>query len=251
MLEDIAILTGGRAVFKDLGIDLPKMPTSMLGRARKVIVDADYTTILDGAGDRKAVEARCAQIRKEYAESDSDYDREKLQERLSKLSGGVAVIHVGAATETELKERKKRVEDALHSVRAALEEGLVPGGGVALLRAEKALEGISAEGDEKIGVEIVRRALEAPLRVIAANAGFDPSTAVRKVRAGSGAFGFDAERLEFRDLKEAGIMDPVKVTRHALQNAASVSSLLLTTEAMVAELPEEEEKPAAAEAGID
>jgi chaperonin GroEL len=251
MLEDIAILTGGRAVFKDLGIDLSKMPTSMLGRARKVIVDADYTTILDGAGDRKAVEARCAQIRKEYAESDSDYDREKLQERLSKLSGGVAVIYVGAATETELKERKKRVEDALHSVRAALEEGLVPGGGVALLRAEKALDGISAEGDEKIGVEIVRRALEAPLRVIAANAGFDPSTAVRKVRAGSGAFGFDAERLEFRDLKEAGIMDPVKVTRHALQNAASVSSLLLTTEAMVVELPEEEEKPAAAEAGMD
>ncbi|HXG60576.1 MAG TPA: chaperonin GroEL [Planctomycetota bacterium] len=251
MLEDIAILTGGRAVFKDLGIDLSKMPTSMLGRARKVIVDADYTTILDGAGDRKAVEARCAQIRKEYAESDSDYDREKLQERLSKLSGGVAVIYVGAATETELKERKKRVEDALHSVRAALEEGLVPGGGVALLRAEKALDGISAEGDEKIGVEIVRRALEAPLRVIAANAGFDPSTAVRKVRTGSGAFGFDAERLEFRDLKEAGIMDPVKVTRHALQNAASVSSLLLTTEAMVVELPEEEEKPAAAEAGMD
>ncbi len=251
MLEDIAILTGGRAIFKDLGIDLQKMPTSMLGRARKVIVDADYTTILDGAGDRKAVEARCAQIRKEYAESDSDYDREKLQERLSKLSGGVAVIYVGAATETELKERKKRVEDALHSVRAALEEGLVPGGGAALLRAEKALDGISAEGDEKIGVEILRRALEAPLRVIAANAGFDPSTAVRKVRAGSGAFGFDAERLEFRDLKEGGIMDPVKVTRHALQNAASVSALLLTTEAMVAELPEEEEKPAAAEAGMD
>jgi chaperonin GroEL len=251
MLEDIAILTGGRAIFKDLGVDLQKMPTSMLGRARKVIVDADYTTILDGAGDRKAVEARCAQIRKEHAESDSDYDREKLQERLSKLSGGVAVIYVGAATETELKERKKRVEDALHSVRAALEEGLVPGGGAALLRAEKALDGISAEGDEKIGVEILRRALEAPLRVIAANAGVDPSTAVRKVRAGSGAFGFDAERLEFRDLKEAGIMDPVKVTRHALQNAASVSALLLTTEAMVAELPEEEEKPAAAEAGMD
>lgn len=251
MLEDIAILTGGRAIFKDLGIDLTKMPTSMLGRARKVIVDADYTTILDGAGDRKAVEARCAQIRKEYAESDSEYDREKLQERLSKLSGGVAVIYVGAATETELKERKKRVEDALHSVRAALEEGLVPGGGVALVRAEKALEGLSSEGDEKIGVEIVRRALEAPLRVIAANAGFDPSTAVRKVRSGSGAFGFDAERLEFCDLKEAGIMDPVKVTRHALLNAASVSSLLLTTEAMVAELPEEEEKTAAAEAGMD
>ncbi|MFN3484540.1 MAG: chaperonin GroEL [Planctomycetota bacterium] len=251
MLEDIAILTGGRAIFKDLGIDLTKMPTSMLGRARKVIVDADYTTILDGAGDRKAVEARCAQIRKEYAESDSEYDREKLQERLSKLSGGVAVIYVGAATETELKERKKRVEDALHSVRAALEEGLVPGGGVALVRAEKALEGVSSEGDEKIGIEIVRRALEAPLRVIAANAGFDPSTAVRKVRSGSGAFGFDAERLEFRDLKEAGILDPVKVVRHALLNAASVSSLLLTTEAMVAELPEEEEKPAAAEAGMD
>ncbi len=242
-LEDIALLTGGRAVFKDLGIELPKADTSLLGRAKKVIVDADYTTILGGAGDRKKVEGRCAQIRKELEDSDSDYDREKLTERLSKLSGGVAVINVGAATETELKERKKRVEDALHSVRAALEEGVVPGGGVALLRASKALDGLEAEGDEKAGVDIVRRALEAPLRTIAENAGQDPSMAVRKVREGKGGFGFDAEAGEFRDLKAAGIVDPVKVTRHALQNAASVSGLLLTTDAMVSDIPEAPVEP--------
>jgi chaperonin GroEL len=242
-LEDIALLTGGKAVFKDLGIDLPKADLSILGRAKKVIVDADYTTILGGAGDRKKVETRCAQIRKELETSDSDYDREKLTERLSKLSGGVAVINVGAATETELKERKKRVEDALHSVRAALEEGVVPGGGVALLRSARALDGVKAEGDEKVGVDIVRRALEAPLRVIAGNAGQDPSLAVRRVQAGKGGFGFDAETGEFRDLKAAGIVDPVKVTRHALQNAVSVSGLLLTTDAMVSDIPEAPVEP--------
>ena len=245
MLEDIAIQTGGKAVFRDLGIDLAKSGTTILGRAKRVVVDADYTTILGGSGDKKAVETRCATIRKELEESDSDYDKEKLTERLSKLSGGVAVINVGAATETELKERKKRTEDALHSVRAAIEEGVVPGGGTALVRAAKALDGLKAEGDERIGVDIVRRAIEAPLRVIAANAGQDGSLAVRKVRGGTGAFGFDAETGEFADLKKRGILDPVKVTRHALQNAASVAALLLTTEAMISDIPEEEPKPAA------
>jgi chaperonin GroEL len=250
MLEDIGILTGARPVFKDLGIELQKADTSILGRAKKVIVDADYCTILGGAGDKKAVDARCAQIRAELETSDSDYDREKLTERLSRLSGGVAVINVGAATETELKERKKRVEDALHSVRAALEEGLVLGGGVALLRASKTLDSVKAEDDEKIGVDIVRKAIEKPLRVIAENAGYDPSLAVRKILAGSGSLGFNAETGEFGDLKKAGILDPVKVTRHALQNAASVSGLLLTTEAMVTDIPEPAVTPAGAgEAG--
>jgi chaperonin GroEL len=251
MLEDMAIQTGGKAVFKDLGIELPKATTAILGRAKKVIVDADYATILGGAGDKKAVETRCSQIRKELEASDSDYDREKLTERLSKLSGGVAVIQVGAATETELKERKHRVEDALHSVRAALEEGVVPGGGVALIRAAKAIDKLKLEGDGKVGADLVRRACEVPLRVIASNAGQDASLAVRRVREGTGCFGFDAEAGSFGDLKKAGIMDPVKVTRHALQNAASVSSLLLTTDAMVTEIPEEEPpKPAQDEMGM-
>jgi chaperonin GroEL len=239
MLEDMAILTGGKAVFRDLGIELPKATTAILGRAKRVIVDADYCTILGGAGDKKAVDGRCAQIRQELGESDSDYDKEKLTERLSKLSGGVAVINVGAATETELKERKKRTEDALHSVRAALEEGVVPGGGVALLRAAKALDAVKATDDEKIGVDIVRRSLEVPLRVIASNAGEDPSLSVRKVLKGSGAFGYNAESGKFEDLRKAGVLDPVKVTRHALQNAASVAALLLTTDAAVSEIPEE------------
>jgi chaperonin GroEL len=246
MLEDIGILTGGQPVFKDTGIDLTKATTSILGRAKKVIVDSDYCTILGGAGDRKAVEGRCAQIRKELEGSDSDYDKEKLTERLSRLSGGVAVVNVGAATETELKERKKRVEDALHSVRAALEEGVVSGGGVALLRAAKALDAVEAEGDEKIGVDLVRKATEKPLRVIAANAGYDPSLAIRKVLSGKDGFGFNAESGEFMDLKKAGVLDPVKVTRHALQNAASVSALLLTTEAMVSDIPEPAVTPAGA-----
>jgi chaperonin GroEL len=239
MMEDMGILTGGKAIFRDLGIDLPKATTSILGRAKRVVVDADFCTILGGVGDRKAVEGRCAQIRAELEESDSEYDREKLTERLSKLSGGVAVISVGAATETELKERKKRTEDALHSVRAALEEGVVPGGGVALIRASKALDGVKADGDEKIGVDLVRRALELPFRVIASNAGEDPSLTLRKVLKGSGAFGFNAETGKCEDLRKAGILDPVKVTRHALQNAASVAALLLTTDAAVAEIPEE------------
>ncbi len=246
MLEDIAILTKGRAVFKDLGIDLEQADLSILGRADKVIIDADYATILGGAGSKGDVEARCREIRREYDESDSDYDREKLQERLSRLSGGVAVIRVGAPTETELKERKHRVEDALHAVRAALEEGVVPGGGVALLRAAKALDKVEADGDRRLGVDLVRRALEVPLRTIAANAGQDPSLAVRRVREKGGAFGFDAEAGEFRDLKQAGVLDPVKVTRHALVNAASVSSLLLTAEALVTDLPEEEKAGAGA-----
>jgi chaperonin GroEL len=239
MLEDMATLTGGQAVFRDLGIEMPKATTAILGKAKRVVVDADYCTILGGAGDKKAVEGRCAQIRKELAESDSDYDKEKLTERLSKLSGGVAVINVGAATETELKERKKRTEDALHSVRAALEEGAVPGGGVALLRAAKALDAVKAEGDEKIGVEIVRRALEVPLRVIAGNSGEDPSLAVRKVRQQKGSMGYNAETGRYEDLRKAGVLDPVKVTRHALQNAASVAALLLTTDAAVTEIPED------------
>jgi chaperonin GroEL len=242
MLEDMAILTKARAVFKDLGIQMEKADTSILGRADKVIVDADFCTILGGAGSKKDVEARCREIRKEHDQSDSDYDREKLQERLSRLSGGVAVIRVGAATETELKERKHRVEDALHAVRAALEEGAVPGGGVALLRAGKALDKFEAAGDRQMGVDLVRKAIEVPLRVIAGNAGQDPSLAVRRIREKSGAFGFDAEKGEFCDLKEAGILDPVKVTRHALIHAASVSGLLLTAEALITELPEEEKE---------
>ncbi len=245
MLEDISILTGGRALFKDLGVDLEKATFQMLGRAKRVIVDADNTTILEGAGDDKAIRARCKQIRVEHDESDSDYDKEKLQERLSKLSGGVAQINVGAATETELKERKKRVEDALHSVRAALAEGAVPGGGVAFLRAQAALDGVKADGDEKIGVDAVRRALEAPLRQIAENAGVDASIAVKRVRAGKGAFGLNAETGEFGDLKAAGVMDPTKVAWTALVNAASVASLLLTTEALVSEIPDEEKEKAA------
>ncbi len=242
MLLDISIQTGGQAVLKDLGIDLETLDPSELGRAAKVIIDSDNTTILNGAGSRKEVEARCAQIRKELGESDSDYDREKLQERLSRLSGGVARIDVGAATETELKERKHHVEDALHSVRAALEEGVVPGGGVALLRAAKALDSVKASGDEKAGVDLVRRAIEEPFRTIVDNAGGDPSLALKEARSKGGAWGYDAEACKMRDLKEAGVLDPVKVTRHALQNAASVAALLLTAEALVSDLPEEEKK---------
>jgi chaperonin GroEL len=249
MLDDIGILTGAQPVFKDLGIELPKADLKILGRAKKVIVDADYCTILGGGGEKKSVEVRCEQIRKELETSDSDYDKEKLTERLSRLSGGVAVINVGAATETELKERKKRVEDALHSVRAALEEGVVVGGGVALLRAAKALDSLKLDGDEQIGVDIVRKAVERPLRVIATNAGYDASLAVRKVLTGNATYGFNAESGEFCDLKKAGVLDPVKVTRHALQNAASVAALLLTTEAMISDIPEAAVTPVGNEEG--
>ncbi len=246
MLEDIAILTGGKAVFKDLGIDLEKVTPDDLGRAKKVMVDADNTTIIGGAGDPKGVVRRCDQIRKELEESDSEYDSEKLQERLSRLSGGVAQINVGAATEIELKERKKRVEDALHSVRAALEEGVVTGGGVAYLRTEKALDKVEAAGDEKTGVELVRGALDEPFRRLVSNAGEDPSILAMHVREKGETYGYDVIESKIRDFKEAGIVDPVKVVRLALLHAASVASVLLTAEAMVSDIPDEEDKMAGA-----
>ncbi len=240
MLEDIAILTGGQVISEEKGIKLESVTLNDLGSAKTVRVDKDNTTIVDGAGDRKALEGRVRQIRTQIEETTSDYDREKLQERLAKLVGGVAVINVGAATETEMKEKKARVEDALNATRAAVEEGIVPGGGVAYLRCLKALDDLKLNGEEQHGVNIVRRALEEPARQIANNAGEEGSVIVQKVKAGDGAFGYNAETGEFCDLIEAGVIDPTKVTRSALQNAASVASLMLTTECMVAELPKEE-----------
>jgi chaperonin GroEL len=238
MLEDIAILTGGQLISEDLGWKLENVTLNDLGTAKRVTLDKDNTTIVDGGGSRKTLEGRVKQIRAQIDETTSDYDREKLQERLAKLIGGVAVINVGAATELEMKEKKDRVEDALNATRAAVEEGIVPGGGVALVRTLKALEKIDASGDEKMGTNIIKRALEEPLRQIANNAGFEGSVVVQKVKEGKGAFGFNAETGVYEDLIEAGIIDPTKVTRFALQNAASVAGLLLTTEAMVAEKPE-------------
>jgi len=238
MLEDIAILTGGQVISEDLGLKLENVTLNDLGTAKRVSMDKDNTTIVDGGGSRKALEGRVKQIRAQIDETTSDYDREKLQERLAKLIGGVAVINVGAATEMEMKEKKDRVEDALNATRAAVEEGIVPGGGVALVRTVKALDKVEMSGDEKMGVNIIKRALEEPLRQIANNAGFEGSVVVQKVRDGKGAFGFNAETGVYEDLIEAGIIDPTKVTRYALQNAASVAGLLLTTEAMVAEKPE-------------
>ncbi|HHI96932.1 MAG TPA: chaperonin GroEL [Thermodesulfatator atlanticus] len=240
MLEDIAILTGGQVISEELGFKLENATLDQLGRARRIIVDKEHTTIVDGAGSKEAIEARVKQIRAQIEETTSDYDREKLQERLAKLVGGVAVIYVGAATETEMKEKKARVEDALNATKAAVEEGIVPGGGTAFIRCIPALDGVEAEGDEKHGVDIIRRALEEPLRQIANNAGFEGSIIVEKVKAESGSVGFDAAAGEIKDLMEAGIIDPKKVSRTALQNAASISGLLLTTEAMVAEKPKEE-----------
>ncbi len=240
MLEDIAILTGGQVISEELGFKLENATLDQLGRARRIIVDKEHTTIVDGAGSKEAIEARVKQIRAQIEETTSDYDREKLQERLAKLVGGVAVIYVGAATETEMKEKKARVEDALNATKAAVEEGIVPGGGTAFIRCIPALENVEAEGDEKHGVAIIRRALEEPLRQIASNAGFEGSIIVEKVKAESGSVGFDAASGEIKDLMEAGIIDPKKVSRTALQNAASISGLLLTTEAMVAEKPKEE-----------
>lgn len=237
MLEDIAILTGGKVVSEDLGIKLESVTINDLGRCRKVVVDKDNTTIVDGAGSRSAIEGRVKQIRAQIEETTSDYDREKLQERLAKIVGGVAVIKVGAATEIEMKEKKARVEDALNATRAAVEEGIIPGGGVAYLRCIPVLEKMGLEGEEQFGLNIVRRALEEPLRQIAANAGMEGSIVVEKVKAGADDYGFDAEQLEYTKMYEAGIIDPTKVARFALQNAASVASLLLTTEAMVAEKP--------------
>ncbi len=239
MLEDIAILTGGQVISEDLGIKLENVTINDLGTAKRVTIDKDNTTIVDGGGSKEALEGRVKQLRVQIEETTSDYDREKLQERLAKLIGGVAVINVGAATETEMKEKKDRVEDALNATRAAVEEGIVPGGGVAFIRALKALKKMKLEGDEQLGVDLVKRALEEPVRQIANNAGHEGSIVVQKVKEGKDAFGFNADKGEFEDLMKAGIIDPTKVVRCALQNASSVASLLLTTEAMVAEKPEE------------
>jgi chaperonin GroEL len=245
MLEDIAILTGGKAITEDLGIKLENIKLEDLGKAKKIVVDKDNSTLVEGAGKTAAIEGRIKQIRAQIEETTSDYDREKLQERLAKLAGGVAVIKVGAATETAMKEKKARVEDALNATRAAVEEGIVPGGGVALLRAASAVDALKLEGDEKVGAHIVRRALEEPIRQIVENAGLEGSVIVEKVKAEKVVTrGFDAESLEFVDMIQAGIIDPTKVERVALENAASVASLLLTTEALITDLPED--KPAAA-----
>jgi chaperonin GroEL len=240
MLEDIAILTGGQVVSEDLGVKLENVDVSFLGRAKRVLITKDETTIVDGSGQKAEIEARTSQIRRQIEETTSDYDREKLQERLAKLAGGVAVIRVGGATEVEVKERKDRVDDAVHATRAAVEEGILPGGGVALVRAAKALDGLKpSNDDQRVGVDIVRRALQAPLRQIAANAGFDGAVVAGKVSEQSQyEHGFDAQTGQYRDLMAAGIIDPAKVVRNALQDAASVASLLITTEAMVAQLPE-------------
>jgi chaperonin GroEL len=241
MLEDIATLTGGRMIAEDLGIKLESVTLKDLGRAKRVTIDKDNTTIVDGGGSKKDIEARVKQIRAQIEDTTSDYDREKLQERLAKLVGGVAVINVGAATETEMKEKKARVEDALHATRAAVEEGIVPGGGVAYLRCLPVLEKLGLSGGEKFGVDIVRRALEEPLRWIVQNGGWEGSIVVNKVREGQGAFGFNAQTGQYEDLLQAGVIDPTKVARFALQNASSVASLMLTTEAMVAERPKDKE----------
>ncbi len=240
MLEDISILTGGKAITEDLGIKLENIKLDDLGKAKKIVVDKDNTTIIEGAGKQATIEARIKQIRAQIEETTSDYDREKLQERLAKLAGGVAVLKVGAATETAMKEKKARVEDSLNATRAAVEEGIVPGGGVALLRASKGVDKLKLEGDEKVGAQIVRRALEEPIRQIVENAGLEGSVVVEKVKAETVATrGFDAESLQYVDMIQAGIIDPTKVERVALQNAASIASLLLTTEALIADIPED------------
>jgi chaperonin GroEL len=246
MLEDIAVLTGGQVISEDLGIKLESIRVEDLGKAKKIVIDKDNTTIVEGGGKPKDIQGRVGTIRTQVENTTSDYDREKLQERLAKLVGGVAVIKVGAATETELKEKKARVEDAMHATRAAVEEGIVPGGGVALLRAAKALDKVETDdADEKTGVNIVRRALEEPLRQIVANAGREGAVIVGQIKAEKNEnMGFDAAREEFTDMVKAGIIDPAKVTRSALQNAASIASLLLTTEAMIADIPEEDKAPA-------
>ena len=242
-LEDIAVLTGGRCLTEDLGIKLENLALEDLGRAKRVTIDKENTTIVEGEGSTKEIQGRISQIRRQIEETTSDYDREKLQERLAKLAGGVAVINVGAATETEMKEKKARVEDALHATRAAVEEGIVAGGGVAYLRTQKALDKLKLEGDEAVGAAVVRRALEFPTRQLADNAGQEGAVIVQEVKKRSDNEGFNVVTGEYEDLVKAGVVDPTKVTRTALQNAASISALLLTTEALVTELPEKE-KPA-------
>jgi chaperonin GroEL len=244
MLEDIAILTGGRCLTEDLGIKLENITLDDLGRTKRVTIDKENTTIVEGEGSTADIQGRVNQIRRQIEETTSDYDREKLQERLAKLAGGVAVINVGAATETEMKEKKARVEDALHATRAAVEEGIVAGGGVALIRAQKALQSVKLTGDEKVGLEIVNRAVEAPLRQLANNAGREGALIVQEVKSREGNVGYNVATDEYVDLVKAGVVDPTKVTRTALQNAASISGLLLMTEALVTELPEKD-KPAA------
>jgi chaperonin GroEL len=244
MLKDIAILTGGQVIAEELGLKLENVTISDLGQAKRVKIDKENTTIVDGAGKKDKIKGRQQEIRQQIENTTSDYDREKLQERLAKLVGGVAVIKVGAATETEMKEKKARVEDALHATRAAVEEGIVPGGGVALIRAQKALEGLKVEEEQKAGVRILERAVEEPLRQIVGNAGEEGSIVVQKVKEGKGNFGFNAQTSKYGDLVADGVIDPVKVVRSALQNAASVAGLMLTTEALVAEKPKDE-KPAA------
>jgi chaperonin GroEL len=250
MLEDIGILTGGKAISEDLGIKLENVKLDDLGKAKKISIDKDNTTIVEGAGKRADIEGRVKQLRAQTDETTSDYDREKLQERLAKLVGGVAQIKVGAATETEMKEKKARVEDAMHATKAAVEEGIVAGGGVALVRCIPALDKLKAEGDEQIGINIVKRALEEPLRLIAANAGHEGAVVMEKVKTHNNAnYGFNAESESYGDLVEAGVIDPTKVTRTALQNAASIASLMLTTEALVSEIPDKDEKAAAGPPG--
>jgi chaperonin GroEL len=241
MLQDMAILTGGQVISEELGLKLENVTLKDLGRAKRIVVDKDNTTLIDGAGAKKAIEGRVAEIRAQIEKTTSDYDREKLEERLAKLAGGVAVVKVGAATEMEMKEKKARVEDALHATRAAVEEGIVPGGGVALLRAQSVLDGLKAEAEQQAGINIIRRATEEPLRRIAENAGVEGSIVVDKVKNGKGAWGFNAATEQYEDLVKAGVIDPTKVVRTALQNASSVAALLLTTEAMIAEKPKKEE----------
>jgi chaperonin GroEL len=245
MLEDIAILSGGRAIFEDLGVEVKNIQITDLGRAKKVVIDKESCTMIEGAGSSGEIKGRIGQLKREIEDSTSDYDREKLQERLAKLSGGVAQINVGAATEVEMKEKKARVEDALHATRAAVEEGIVPGGGVALLRCCKALDGVKCSGDEDIGVEILRRAIEAPIRQIAENAGVDGAIVCERVKNASGTEGYNAVTGEYGDLVKAGVIDPAKVTRTALENASSIAALLLTTEAIVSEIPEKDSKAGA------
>jgi chaperonin GroEL len=245
MLQDIAILTGGQVISEDLGIKLENITVNDLGRCKTIRIDKDNTTIVDGAGGRKEIEGRLKQIRAEIEDTTSDYDREKLQERLAKLVGGVAVINIGAATETEMKEKKARVEDALNATRAAVEEGIVPGGGVALIRCIPALDKADVKGEEKLGVKLLKRALEEPLRQLATNAGLEGSVVLNKVMEGKDDYGFNAATEEFENLVAAGVIDPTKVVRFALQNASSVAGMMLTTEAMIADKPEKKKGAAA------
>jgi chaperonin GroEL len=242
MLKDIAILTDGQVISEELGLKLENVTISDLGRAKSILIDKDNTTIVNGQGKKEKIDARKSEIRTQIDQTTSDYDREKLQERLAKIAGGVAVIKVGAATETEMKEKKARVEDALHATRAAVEEGIVPGGGVALIRAQAALADLKVDSEQQFGISIIRRACEEPIRQIAANAGEEGSIIVQKIREGKGTFGWNAATGEYGDLLEMGVIDPVKVVRSALQNAASVASLMLTTEALIADRPKDEKK---------